>query len=228
MALSERLKGVKRGVSLVHELTTTGRKSGLLAGPEPANPYRRSALSSRRILLAVAAGSFFCWPNATRAANEVADQLISKVVMRVLAYDSTIAPSAGSAFKLAILYQGAEPSITKELQKFAGHEIQTLPIEVTTLEYKNIGQLRVALKSDGIDAVFVSEDLSAVVSAIVGVCRENQVRSVAPTEEMAKAGIAIAVVLRDGKPKIIVNLTGAKAEGMRLSARVLGLSEIIR
>ena len=40
--------------------------------------------------------------------------------------------------------------------------------------------------------------------------------------------VAIGVVTKDGKPTLLVNLPGSKAEGMDISAEVLRLAEVIK
>ena len=52
--------------------------------------------------------------------------------------------------------------------------------------------------------------------------------TVTGTESYLGQGLAVAIVNRFNKPKIVVNLPASEAEGSDLDARLLALAEVLR
>ncbi len=87
---------------------------------------------------------------------------------------------------------------------------------------------RLARSLDGVSVLYVSPGLSQPqIERVARTTRRLKVRTMAGLEEYVRWGVALGVVLRDERPRPLVNYEAAKAEGAAFSAQLLGLAEII-
>jgi hypothetical protein len=84
-----------------------------------------------------------------------------------------------------------------------------------------------ALAAHDVTAGFEFEDREGVVDAITAATRKHKVRSLTAQGDLVKRGVSIGVIIHGGRLRIVVNLESSKAEGMRLSSKLLAMAIVI-
>ena len=78
----------------------------------------------------------------------------------------------------------------------------------------------------GIDIAYVCPGTKY--SGVIDVARHSQFITFAPDELAVQEGVAIGLVPRDGKPKLLINVNASIATGMQLDPGILRLAELVR
>jgi hypothetical protein len=85
-----------------------------------------------------------------------------------------------------------------------------------------------ALTSAKANVCCVSPGVEALAAPIAGLARREKMLVVSGEESHARGLAGFVAVLRGQRPKIIVNLGEARAQGAQLDARWLRLAEVIK
>jgi hypothetical protein len=157
-------------------------------------------------------------------------------LLRVLAYDRNLKTRTGEAASILLVYQeGNDPSATAKSDMLAAiakigkdAKVADLPIRVSAFAYSNPDGLDAAISNAKASAIYLCPGLDASVGAISDVSRRRSVLSFTGIEPWVKERLSIALVARDAKPAIVVNLPASKAEGADLDPALLRLAEVIR
>ena len=62
---------------------------------------------------------------------------------------------------------------------------------------------------------------------ITGVSRAKKVITLTSVPDYVESGLAVGIGVKGGKPRIIINLPAAKAEGANFSSQLLRLAKVI-
>jgi hypothetical protein len=83
------------------------------------------------------------------------------------------------------------------------------------------------LNSIAADVFYVAPMRGADIERIARVARERQIRTMAGLTEYLRTGLSVAIGVRNDRPRIMINLGVAKAEGAAYQAQLLRMSEIV-
>jgi 3D (Asp-Asp-Asp) domain-containing protein len=192
-------------------------------------------MQHRHPLLRTLALFVLCAASLTRAdaqADAGSASRLAPVVARILSYERTLPTRAGGTVDILVIYANGRPAseaearaYTAALSRIAGSTIQGLPLRVNAAAY-SAAALQSAIGS-GVDVIVVCGGLEGQVNAIAQATRARQVLTVGLMREHVQQATSIAVVLEDGRPKIVAHLGHARAEGMQFSSQLLRLSEVL-
>lgn len=170
-------------------------------------------------------------PTAVRADATSAGRL-APVVARILSYERTLPTRAGPVVDIVVLYasgsaqsQAEARAYTDVLSRMSGSTVQGLPIRAVAIGFSS-SSLQTAI-AGGADVIVVCSGLETQVPAIAQAARARQVLTVGLMRDHVQQATSIAVVLEDGRPKIVTHLGHARAEGMQFSSQLLRLSEVL-
>jgi len=76
--------------------------------------------------------------------------------------------------------------------------------------------------------LYLAPDAAAESAAAVAVASARKVPVLVASRAQFQDGATVALVVRDGKPHIMVNLGASRAAGMDLDPKLLQLSEVVR
>lgn len=79
----------------------------------------------------------------------------------------------------------------------------------------------------GLDIVYVAPGCESDIAAIIALCAEHQVLGVSAVEEYANSGLALAIGIAGGKPKIIINKSAAEATGSKFVDQIAAIAKMI-
>lgn len=181
------------------------------------------------LALAVAGGH-------ARAAVDPATEAV--LLLRALAYDRMLGARAKEAVVVAVLHKAGDPAsesaalaVSTALQAAAPrYTLAGLPVRIARVTFTDRGSLDAVVANQRIAALYVAPGLLDKVVDITGVSRSRShgFLTLTGTETQLRAGLGLAVVDRNGRTTLVVNLPAVRAEGASFDAALLRLAEIIR
>ena len=154
---------------------------------------------------------------------------------RILAYDRNLKARAGAEVAVGIVFNGddaaSRAASDQMLAAFVPLKVRTihdLPFDVVAGPYAGASRLGEWIDSQSVDVIYLAPGLEAAFAEIVAVAAKRKVAVLTPQRPQVQLGAAIGVVIKDGKPGILVNLGAARSLGMDLDPKLLQLSEVIR
>lgn len=179
------------------------------------------------------------WPLAAAAACLLAGQtpatagadltipvnVQATLAVRILEYDRALKTWAGPAVTIGIVDKG-KGSGDEFSRALSGQDAHGVPIKIVFHSYKDPDTLRAWIESNGVRVLYVGSDLAPDAATILSVAPRLPV--MVPTREQFDRGATLGLVVKDGKPHILVNLSAAKAARMDLDPKLLQLSEVVR
>lgn len=158
----------------------------------------------------------------------------SAILLKALVYDRNLEARASGAVDVMLIH---DASSSKELLEktrsafsaLATKQLKGLAIRVHVHEYTSPKKLSAALAAKQIDTVYTCEGLGGeAVDAITDLTRGANIASMTGTRDHIRKGVALAVLLHKGKPRLVVNLKASKAEGLDLKSTLLRVAVVIR
>ena len=154
---------------------------------------------------------------------------------RILAYDRNLKARAGTKVAVAVLYRSddaaSRTASDEMLAAFAPlrqRTIQDLPFDAVSHAYSTPERLDQWLAGGEVDVIYVAPGLASSLGEILSVNARRKVVTLATQRADVQLGAAIGIVIKEGKPGILVNLSSAKSLGMDLDPKLLQLAEVIR
>ncbi|MDH3455509.1 MAG: YfiR family protein [Gemmatimonadota bacterium] len=185
------------------------------------------------VFLAVAAVTL--WPSAGMAQEmAVPVELQLTVLSRVLSYDRRLTSRAERTLVMGVIYQ---PQVrlsvrTKdEVMAWAlrnadaiskQFDLQCVPIALT-----DTTDLRMAIKRNRVDVLYVAPLRAVNVEHITGVTRQEEVLTITGVVSYVHSGIALGVGQVASRTRVLVNLPASKDEGSDFTAQLLAVSQVI-
>ena len=93
--------------------------------------------------------------------------------------------------------------------------------------YKGASDLGGRVASEGLSVVYIMPGLHSAVSNIAAALSGQSVLSVAASPDDVLEGTALGFALEEGKPKILVNLEAAKAQGVDFRSALLKVARVV-
>jgi preprotein translocase subunit SecD len=203
-----------------------------------ANPM--SGVSSRtvracgtiRVLTALVLG--LCTHDALADDHEAEAKNTALLALRILSYDHNLKARAGDRVTVLVVSHDDDDSSERVRDELVGAlnemkrvRVAGMPIAAVSLTYSDAKGLADRLEQTHPAAVFVCPGLDGAVASISAATRRASALTLTHSEAAVNRGLSVAIVRRDGKDRIIINLPAARAEGARLDAGLLQLATII-
>jgi hypothetical protein len=147
------------------------------------------------------------------------------LILRILEYDRALKTWAGPNLKVGIVSRG---NLEELRQGLAGRRAQDVALTPVTHGYRDAASLGSWLVKEGIRLLYLSPELTAETKVICSVATEHGVPILALTRTQFQAGGTIGIIIKDGKPHILVSLPASRAAGMDLDPKLLQLAEVLR
>ena len=190
---------------------------------------------SRREFLRFGVGAGLAALAAPRPAFATAASTAQRaaILARALSYEQTLADRAGKTVDLLLIHDASSGTRSEALEWWTAFEAlsgvrvdgRPLRAQIATLnddlpEIFSRGVVDVAIACGD-----VSDDLVSTVSTLT---RGTRTLSVATRRKQVEDGLTLGVIKESEKVRILVNLRAAEREGVRFSAKLLKLAEILR
>src|SRR5262249_2730768 len=146
-------------------------------------------------------------------------------LLRALAFDRNLKGRVHDPLTVAVV---ANPngSVSSERQvelrnafhALASMHIAGFRVAVIDLSYRSEAALVEDLEKNQVAAIFAGEDMDPFVETLARIGREHHVTTLSERRDHVERGFTLGVTVYVGRPKLIVNLTSSRAQGMDLSS----------
>ncbi|HVO11449.1 MAG TPA: YfiR family protein [Vicinamibacteria bacterium] len=172
------------------------------------------------------------WTSARPGAGTAAEPVVpapvqATMAVRILDYDRALKTWSGGRLTVGVVARHAGAAAEFE-QALSGRDAQGVPIKVAAHPYKDADSLRAWIERNGVGLLYLAPDVAAESAAAVAVAGARKVPVLVASRAQFKDGATVGLVVRDGKPHILVNLGASRAAGMDLDPKLLQLSEVVR
>lgn len=185
-------------------------------------------------LLALLAVALCARRAAAQELEELNPMLAAQVHLKVISYDRSLQARSQGKLVLAVLFrpdreesERARAAMQAAFSERAGKSsVQGMQLLVTSLALGDPKTLTKRLQDLKATLLYVTpglEDQAAVVSAAAQVLKAPTLTG---SHRLLDAGMAIAVVTKEDKPGIVINLPVARSLGMDLDTTLLRLAEV--
>jgi len=169
---------------------------------------------------------------AARAEVMVPEKAQVPIFLKLLTYDRSLTEDTGKPIQIGVLAQSETRSSGASAKAFleALESMRGKTINGRAFEVRHLGapdELSQQLAENDIDILYVADGSGSEIETIRNATRQWGVLTLSGSGEMAKQGLSLGIGLRDGRPRILVNLEALEEEGHVLDARVLRLCEVV-
>jgi hypothetical protein len=171
---------------------------------------------------------------ALGAPAAVPSDLQAAIFVRVLAYDRALKSRVGKTLTLGIVFRSSDDAskrIRQSMLRSFGDldpSIQGLPCRLVSHAYGDARRLAEWVDEADVDVLYVTSGLDGAIADIGELAAEKKLTTLTPVREYVEQGLAVAVVARNDRPQLVVNLTATRAAGIDLDPKVLQLSELVK
>jgi hypothetical protein len=158
------------------------------------------------------------------------------LLMRILAYDRSLATRAGAEVTVAVIAREGTPesesgqaelaAALNELAKTTS--VSGLKVRAIRVSYSTPEKLEATLGSENASAAYVTAGMTDALDALIAISRKKRILTFSAAEAYVLAGISLGFVRRDSKAAILVNLPAVKSEGANLDAALLKIAEVVK
>ncbi|MEW6776532.1 MAG: YfiR family protein [Bdellovibrionota bacterium] len=153
------------------------------------------------------------------------------ILFKLFSMDKNLSRHGGSEFSFALFFDSKNGESRRQREEF----------ERTLGGGRKVGGLLIAFRaydvSEGMDFEKVLQESAGLYAAagierhldkILSASRARSVTAASGSASLAEKGFAIGFEIDQGRPRIVINLPAAKAQGCDFSADVLKLARVIR
>ncbi len=157
--------------------------------------------------------------------------LETMILLRALPYDRNLKQRAESGIHIAVVTKNDDPTSTEMADAFrkAGKDgVSGLTVEASVVAFESTAQLADAIDEGGINLLYIHPSIETALSSIQEVARSKKIPSVGGTKEIVEKGASFGVYVVGNVPKLVVNISASRLEGLDFSAELLGISTVVK
>ena len=181
-------------------------------------------------------GMLLMLPAVARGGDErLPVKLRVAILFKALSYDRNLEKRCPGGLRIGVVglaSNGESVAVARETAGEIGasaiRKVKGLSIHVEVLEIDGVAALRAAAKQKNLNTLYLGPGLAAQLDEILRLAREQKILVMSGEADQVQAGVALGVVQRDRKPKILVHTKAASDQGASFDARLLRLAEIVK
>ncbi len=156
------------------------------------------------------------------------------ILQKILGYDRNLKQRCGEDITIAVIYQSRyslSEIVMEDLMEIfetsdATNLISGLPVNFVLIDLSEM-KLEPTYAGAKIDVFYVAPLRATSISKIFEISRPNQILTVSTVIDYNYLGLSVGFDLIDKKPKILINHTASKAEGVDFKSSLLKYAVII-
>lgn len=126
-------------------------------------------------------------------------------------------------FRGSLIVKNKAVEATPSLKKMGGFNSRCVEIDIS-----DAADLAKAISKNGVDILYIAPLRAVEMEKIAAASRARQTMTLTGVPEYVESGLAVGIGMQGGKPRIIINLPAAKAEGVDFDSRLLKLAKILK
>ena len=157
------------------------------------------------------------------------------ILLKALTYDHNLKTRCSGGLRIGVIGLAEnETSISiatetyKEIRSKSSKKVSGLGISATQITATSAADIVSAVKSNKLNNLYFAPGLEPMMNVALKLSRKKKILTLSGESGHAQSGVAIIVVMRDKKPRILVNTEAATQQGAALDARLLRLAEVIQ
>ena len=151
------------------------------------------------------------------------------MTVKMLEYDRALKTWAGSRLTVGIITKAGGANASEFTQALTGRDAQGVPLKPLEYVYRDADSLTRWIETNGVRLACLSPDLGDDArAAILSALATRKLPTMAATRAQFQNGATLGIVVKEGKPHILVSLAASKAAGMDLDPKLLQLAEVVR
>jgi len=157
------------------------------------------------------------------------------ILFKTLTYDLNLKSRCPGGLRIGVVGRvGNESSLSiaretiEEIKANSGKKVKGLGISVEPVIVAGLEGIKKAVEEKEINLLYLSPGMTNLLDPIIKYAVKNKIVLLTGESEHVKKGAAVGAVLRDKKPKILVHLKLAGAQGAKFDARLLRLVEVVK
>ncbi len=189
----------------------------------------------RRISVAALVFLGFLAPLVGHAEERLPAKERLTILLTVLSYDTAIDRFQPTGLRIGVVGRADSPQSAQDakemldnLRGVSSKTVKSLAIQGFPVNVSAASDLTAAIESQQLNVLYLSAGLGGMREALVAEASRRGLLLLAGESDAVRGGAAIGAVAEDAKPKIVVNLKAANAQGARLDARILRLAKVIQ
>ena len=187
-----------------------------------------SPLQGRRLFLVGAISALALGARRAVAAEpDVPASLRLAILLKVLGYDRALAENGRETVRIGVVFEEGDRTSRRDrdavLTAFAASQKKVAAKEA---DMEAVAVPALARRAKDFDVLYACSGvgIEPLLAAVDGKRRPL----FAPNREAVEAGAVLGVVAKDGKPKLLINVSASIEAGMELDPQILRLAELVR
>jgi hypothetical protein len=153
-----------------------------------------------------------------------------RLLTKVLTFDRSL-ERFGPDLVIGVVYQPANRESSRVREELARWPNGAGPIEVAGVRFRTVdvpldGDHLPAALPEEVDVLYLAPLRAVDPRVLLREARHRHLLTVTGSESHAGMGPAIALLVREGRPHLLIDLTAARAAGSDFSSRLLRLAEV--
>ena len=192
----------------------------------------RASLAAAFLLAVVPA------PAAARSAAEsmpVPVSLQIPLILKILTYDRNLEARAPGELRIGIVIAPRDPAsarvreeVTGVFESLADKTVKRLRLRTVVLEYGSAAQMEGAMRSAGVDVLYVAPGNGANVEELARLAQAQRIVTTTGVPAYVPQGIAVGIGVQQDRPQILINLPASRSAGSEFDASLLRIVKIVR
>ena len=156
------------------------------------------------------------------------------VLLKVLTFDRRIADARGENLVVGVVYQSGfrlsstvKDRVMDALSHVGSGGPANRPVKPFAIDADGSQNIEDALTRLGIKVLYVTPLRAFDLPGLVATTRRTKTLTLTGVPDYVEAGLSIGIDLRQDRPRILVNLQAARAEGADLAAPLLDLATVV-
>jgi hypothetical protein len=186
----------------------------------------------RAIVLAIVTLAIMIGPRSTLAHADSGDAKRAAIIVKALSFD--LEAKIGDALVIAVVYKpgdAASEAVAASWMTSFGQlgniRVKDAPVRAIQVP-ADAAAIEAAVQKQGVDALLVSDGLDGELEMLSRVAQQRRLVTIGAKRAYLDRGIVLGVFLEQDKPKIVVNLTAARAANIHFSSLMLKLATVLR
>jgi hypothetical protein len=153
------------------------------------------------------------------------------LLAKALSYERRLSESKGSTVGIAVLYAAGNEaskrdalSWVKAFQALGALKVHGVAMEASAMPFQR-ERVREFVRARGIDVLLACD--GSPYAAVAALARELQILTASDVRAGIVNNLSLGILIEGDKPRILINIRAAKAEGVMFSARLLQLAELL-
>jgi hypothetical protein len=165
--------------------------------------------------------------------GEVGPELEAQLHLKILSYDRSLRAHTNGRVVVGVIYRAdhdeslaaVQTMVAAFLARGRKSPVQGMPVHAVALplDAKNVAR---RIQDQGVTALYITPGLDDSIGYLASLALTTKLPTMTGRRSQLNSGLAVAVVAKEGKPAIIVNLPVARALDMDLDPALLRVAEV--